>query len=102
MTASSRTLSRSLRRYLMSPAAVGYLAVVVWVGTDFVLTDRVDGSLAGVWLFFLTAPTSLLFAALPGALPHVGVVVGAFVQAAALGAAYHWARARRARRTAGA
>ncbi|MFH9369744.1 SCO4225 family membrane protein [Streptomyces anulatus] len=102
MTASSPTLSRSLHRCLMSPAAVGYLAVVVWVGTDFVLTDRVDGSLAGVWLFLLTAPTSLLFAALPGALPYVGVVVGAFVQASALGAAYHWVRARRTRRTAGA
>ncbi|MGW4227999.1 SCO4225 family membrane protein [Streptomyces sp. NPDC004980] len=102
MTASSRTLPKSLRRYLMSPAAVGYLALVAWVGTDVALTEPVDGSLAEVWLFLLTAPTSLLFAALPGALPYTGVVVGAFVQALALGAAYNWARARRTRRTAGA
>ncbi|MBM7439832.1 SCO4225 family membrane protein [Streptomyces sp. HB132] len=101
MTASSRPMSKSLRRYLRSPAAVGYLALVVWLGTDVALTEPVDGSLAAVWLFLLTAPTSLLFSALPGALPYIGVVVGAVVQALALGAAYHWVRARRARRTAG-
>ncbi|MFD8957440.1 SCO4225 family membrane protein [Streptomyces anulatus] len=98
MTASSRTFPRSLRRYLMSPAAVTYLAVVVWVGTDVALTDSLDGSMAGVWLFFLTAPTSFLFVALPGALPWAGVLVGAFVQAVALGAGHHGVRAWRARR----
>ncbi|MFE4526122.1 SCO4225 family membrane protein [Streptomyces anulatus] len=98
MTASSRTFPRSLRRYLMSPAAVTYLAVVVWVGTDVALTDSLDGSMAGVWLFFLTAPTSFLFVALPGALPWAGVLVGAFVQAVALGAAHHGVRTWRARR----
>ncbi|XQE82841.1 SCO4225 family membrane protein [Streptomyces microflavus] len=94
MSASSRTLPQSLRRYLRSPAAVGYLAVVVWLGTDVALTDSLDGSMAGVWLFFLTAPASLLFVALPWA----GVVVGALVQAVALGAAYHGVRTWRARR----
>lgn len=99
MTASSRAVPRSLRRYLMSPAAVGYLAVVVWMGTDVTLTDSLDGSMAGVWLFFLTAPASFLFVALPGALPWAGVVVGALVQAVALGAAHQGLRAWRARRT---
>ncbi|MER6639698.1 hypothetical protein ABT285_29705 [Streptomyces microflavus] len=95
MTASSRTFPRSLLRCLKSPVAVGYLAVVVWVGWDVALTSSLDGSMAGVWLFFLTAPTSFLFVALPGALPWAGVVVGALVQAAAIGAAHHWVRARR-------
>ncbi|MFD3969787.1 SCO4225 family membrane protein [Streptomyces cyaneofuscatus] len=98
MSASSRAMPRSLRRYLTSPAAVGYLAVVVWLGTDIALTASSDGSMAGVWLFFLTAPTSFLFVALPGALPWAGVVVGALVQAVALGAAHHGIRAWRARR----
>ncbi|WP_406099767.1 SCO4225 family membrane protein [Streptomyces sp. NBC_01013] len=98
MNTSSRTLPKALRRYLMSPVAVGYLAVVVWVGTDVLLVDHVDGSLAAVLLFVLTAPVSLPFSALPGALPCAGVVVGAFVQALALGAAHHWVRTRRARR----
>ncbi|MFJ8616400.1 hypothetical protein EES45_05510 [Streptomyces sp. ADI97-07] len=102
MTASSRTFPRSLLRCLKSPVAVGYLAVVVWVGTDVALTSSLDGNMAGVWLFFLTAPTSFLFVVLPGSLPWAGVVIGALVQAAALGAAYHWVRARRARRTASA
>ncbi|MBK3584665.1 hypothetical protein JHN49_13350 [Streptomyces sp. MBT57] len=89
-------------RCLKSPVAVGYLAVVVWVGWDVALTSSLDGSMAGVWLFFLTAPTSFLFVALPGALPWAGVVVGALVQAAAIGAAHHWVRARRTQRPAAA
>lgn len=102
MTASPRTFPRSLLRCLKSPVAVGYLAVVVWVGWDVALTSSLDGSMAGVWLFFLTAPTSFLFVALPGALPWAGVVVGALVQAAAIGAAHHWVRARRTQRPAAA
>ncbi|MFE2115781.1 SCO4225 family membrane protein [Streptomyces microflavus] len=102
MTASSRTFPRSLLRCLKSPVAVGYLAVVVWVGWDVALTSSLDGSMAGVWLFFLTAPTSFLFVALPGALPWAGVVVGALAQAAAIGAAHHWVRARRTQRPAAA
>ncbi|MEU1487253.1 hypothetical protein [Streptomyces sp. NPDC005752] len=104
MTTPSRTLSQSLRRYLVNPAALGYLAVVaavgVWVGLDTLLVERVDASLAGVWLFLVTAPTSLLFATLPGALPFAGVAVGAVVQALALGAAYRRALGRTSRRTA--
>ncbi|MFI2782989.1 SCO4225 family membrane protein [Streptomyces sp. ALB3] len=106
MAATPRPLSRSLRRNLVNPAALGYLAVVAavgtWVGLDTLLVEQTDGSFAGVWLFLVTAPTSLLFAALPGSLPLAGVAVGALVQALALGAAYRWARGRTARRTAGA
>ncbi|MBM7438123.1 SCO4225 family membrane protein [Streptomyces sp. HB132] len=104
MTASSRPLSQSLRRSLVNPAALGYLAVVaavgVWVGVDALLVEQVDGSFAGVWLFIVTAPASLLFSALPGALPFAGVAVGAVVQALAIGAAYRWAHGRTSRRTA--
>ncbi|WP_203186364.1 SCO4225 family membrane protein [Streptomyces pratensis] len=104
MTASSRTLPQSLRRYLLNPAALAYLAIVaavgVWVGLDALLVEHADASLAGVWLFIVTAPTSMLFAFLPGALPFAGIAVGAVVQALALGAAYHWALGWTARRTA--
>ncbi|MEU0149079.1 hypothetical protein ABZ119_24490 [Streptomyces sp. NPDC006288] len=108
MAASSRTLPQSLRHTLLNPVALGYLAVVaavaVWVGLDTLLVERADASFAGVWLFIVTAPTSLLFAALPGALPFAGVAVGAVVQALALGAAYRWVLGRTSRRstTAGA
>ncbi|MDF6019826.1 hypothetical protein [Streptomyces sp. JH34] len=104
MAASPRTLSLSLRRYLLNPAALGYLAVVaavgVWVGLDALLVERADASLAGVWLFLVTAPTSMLFLALPGVLPFAGVAVGAVIQALALGAAYRWVIGRTTRRTA--
>ncbi|WP_250293680.1 hypothetical protein [Streptomyces atroolivaceus] len=59
---------------------------------------------SGTWVWVLVpqspAPSSLLFAALPGALPFGGVTVGAEIHALALGAAYRWALGRRARRTA--
>ncbi|MFE4692911.1 SCO4225 family membrane protein [Streptomyces sp. NPDC056749] len=104
MAASPRTLSRSVRHNLLNPAALGYLAIVaavgVWVGLDATLVEHADASLAGVWLFIVTAPTSMLFAALPGSLPFAGIAVGAFVQALALGAAYRWALGRATRRTA--
>ncbi|WP_338897817.1 hypothetical protein WBG99_21310 [Streptomyces sp. TG1A-60] len=94
MTASSRSLSQVLRHHLVNPAALGYLAVVaavgVWVGVDALFVEHADASLAGVWLFLVTAPTSLLFSALPGALPFVGIVVGAVTQAFVLGVAYRW------------
>ncbi|MCX5411203.1 SCO4225 family membrane protein [Streptomyces sp. NBC_00059] len=106
MTAPSRNLPQSLRRYLTNPAALGYLAVVaavgVWVGLDTLLVEQADSSFAGVWLFAVTAPTSLLFSALPGVLPFAGVAVGAVVHALALGAAYRWALGRTSRRTAAA
>lgn len=98
MTASSRSLPQSLRHYLVNPAALGYLAVVatvgVWVGVDALFVEHADASLAGVWLFIATAPTSFLFLALPGALPFIGIAVGAVTQAFALGAAYRWFRHR--------
>ncbi len=94
MAASSRSLSRALRHRLVNPAALGYLAVVVavalWVGVDTLLVEHADASFAGVWLFVVTAPTSFLFLSLPGALPFVGVVVGAVAQAFVFGGAYHW------------
>ncbi|GAB2959292.1 hypothetical protein GCM10023080_019090 [Streptomyces pseudoechinosporeus] len=102
MAASSRSLSQTLRHNLVNPAALGYLALVaavgVWVGLDALFVEHADASLAGVWLFVVTAPTSLLFAALPGALSFVGVAVGAVTQAFALGAAYRWFRGRPAQR----
>ncbi|MFE7839915.1 SCO4225 family membrane protein [Streptomyces sp. NPDC057474] len=94
MTASSRSLSRTLRRHLLNPAALGYLALVVavgvWVGVDTLFVEHADASFAGVWLFLVTAPTSLLFVALPGGLPFLGIVLGAVIQAFVLGAAYRW------------
>ncbi|MDX3693385.1 hypothetical protein PV726_24155 [Streptomyces europaeiscabiei] len=94
MTASSRSLSRTLRRHLLNPAALGYLALVVavgvWVGVDSLFVEHADAGFAGVWLFLVTAPTSLLFVALPGGLPFLGVVLGAVIQAFVLGAAYRW------------
>ncbi|MFM9699216.1 SCO4225 family membrane protein [Streptomyces europaeiscabiei] len=94
MTASSRSLSRTLRRHLLNPAALGYLALVVavgvWVGVDSLFVEHADAGFAGVWLFLVTAPTSLLFVALPGGLPFLGIVLGAVIQAFVLGAAYRW------------
>ncbi|MFD4988747.1 SCO4225 family membrane protein [Streptomyces sp. NPDC058374] len=92
MAAAQRPAGTPFRRSLLNPAALGYLAVVaavwVWIGVDTLLVDHADASLAGVWGFLVTAPTSFLFAALPGPLPLIGVAVGALVQALALGAAY--------------
>ncbi|MBZ3908006.1 hypothetical protein WB401_33900 [Streptomyces brasiliscabiei] len=94
MPASSRSLSRTLRRHLVNPAALGYLALVVavgvWVGVDALFVEHADASLAGVWLFLVTAPTSLFFVALPGGLSFAGIVLGAVIQAFVLGAAYRW------------
>ncbi|MFS8202288.1 SCO4225 family membrane protein [Streptomyces sp. CWNU-52B] len=94
MAAPSRSLPQTLRHHLVNPAALGYLAVVVavavWVGVDTLFVEHADASFAGVWLFVVTAPTSFLFVLLPGALPLIGVVLGAVAQAFVLGAAYHW------------
>ncbi|MGC9539070.1 SCO4225 family membrane protein [Streptomyces sp. UG1] len=93
MTGSQHSFVAATRRNLVNPAALGYLAVVVgvlaWVGLDALLVEHQDASLAGVWAFLVTGPTSWLFLMLPGVLPWAGVVVGALVQAAVLGAAYH-------------
>ncbi|MFI6701268.1 SCO4225 family membrane protein [Streptomyces sp. NPDC050509] len=94
MAASPRSLSATFRHYLLNPLALGYLAVVaavlVWVAVDGLFVEHQDASFAGVWTFFVTAPTSLLFVTIPGPLAWIGVVFGAVVQAVALGAAYQW------------
>ncbi|ESP97743.1 SCO4225 family membrane protein [Streptomyces sp. ZG43] len=99
MAAAQRSAGTTFRRSLLNPAALGYLAVVAavwaWIGVDTLLVSHSgDASMAGVWGFFVTAPTSFLFVLLPGPLPLVGVAVGALVQALALGAAYRWATGR--------
>nr|WSZ15668.1 hypothetical protein OH837_21240 [Streptomyces canus] len=91
-------------RYFLNPLALGYLlvvaAVVGWVGVDALFVEHADASLAGVWAFLVTAPASLLFVMLPGALAWAGIVVGAVVNAAVLGAAYQSFTSRRLRPTA--
>ncbi|MCF3964818.1 SCO4225 family membrane protein [Streptomyces fuscigenes] len=81
----------ALRRALLHPVALAYLAVVAavwaWVAADVLFVTHQDASLSGVWAFFVTAPSSLLFVLLPGPLPWVGLVVAALLQAALLGAA---------------
>jgi hypothetical protein len=88
-----------LRRSLVHPVSLAYLAVVAavwaWVAADLLLVSHQDASLSGVWAFLVTAPTSLLFVTLPGPLPVIGLVVGALLQAAALGAAAGHFRAAR-------
>ncbi|WP_328868967.1 hypothetical protein OHT76_02090 [Streptomyces sp. NBC_00287] len=82
----------TFRRCFLNPAALGYLAVVVavwvWVAVDLLFVEHPDASLAGVWAFLVTAPTSLFFVWLPGPLPWIGLVVGAVAQAGVLGALY--------------
>ncbi|MFF3334853.1 SCO4225 family membrane protein [Streptomyces sp. NPDC002888] len=93
MNGPQRSLAATVRHHLLNPAALGYLLVVAavlgWVGADLLFVEHQDASLAGVWAFVVTAPTSWLFLALPGPLPWAGVVIGALFQAAVLGTAYH-------------
>ncbi|MFF8567415.1 SCO4225 family membrane protein [Streptomyces albidoflavus] len=94
MAAAQRSAGTTFRRSLLNPVALGYLAVVaavwVWIGVDTLLVTHADAGMAGVWGFFVTAPTSFLLVSLPDPLPFVGVAVGALVQALALGAVYRW------------
>ncbi|MGA4857577.1 SCO4225 family membrane protein [Streptomyces koyangensis] len=96
--AQRRSAGTTFRRSLLNPVALGYLAVVaavwVWIGVDTLFVTHADASMAGVWGFFVTAPTSFLFVSLPGPLPFVGVAAGALLQALALGAAYRWVTGR--------
>ncbi|MET8554174.1 hypothetical protein ABZV64_04280 [Streptomyces sp. NPDC004959] len=89
MPASPRTLVATARRLLLRPLPLGYLtlvaAVVCWVIADHYLVEHADASMAGVWIFFSTAPVSMLFAALPTPLFWAGPVVGALVNALVLG-----------------
>ena len=90
MTGSQHSFVAAVRRCLANPAALGYLAVVAgvlaWVGLDALLVEHQDASLAGIWAFLVTGPTSWLFLMLPGVLPWAGVVVGALVLGLILGA----------------
>ncbi|MFI1050531.1 SCO4225 family membrane protein [Streptomyces griseoruber] len=83
---------RSLVSALRTPAALGYLflvgALAAWVAVDTLFISHADASFAGMWLFFATAPTSLLFLVVPSQFALIGVSIGAVVQAALLGAAY--------------
>jgi hypothetical protein len=86
------SVRRSVGSALRTPVAIGYLLIVaavgVWVAVDLHVATHPEADFAGVWLFFLTAPTSLPFVVLPSGLALIGVPVGALVQAAVLGAAY--------------
>ncbi|MEU5592964.1 hypothetical protein [Streptomyces sp. NPDC020298] len=103
MDADRRSFTATVRHCLFNPAAVGYLtvvaAVLIWVGADTLFVEHQDASLAGVRAFVVTAPTSWLFLFLPGPLLWTGVVVGALVQAAVLGALYRRLSARTHHRT---
>ncbi|WP_329457440.1 SCO4225 family membrane protein [Streptomyces sp. NBC_01497] len=91
MAARPRSFTTSFRRALLHPVSLAYLALVAgvwcWVACDLLFVTHQDATLSGVWAFLVTAPTSLLFVALPGPLPWAGLAVGAVLQAAALGAA---------------
>ncbi|MEW2547783.1 hypothetical protein AB0910_18765 [Streptomyces sp. NPDC047002] len=87
----ARARTAAFLRSLRHPVALAYLALVaavwVWVAADLLFVTHEDASLSGVWAFLVTAPTSLVFAALPSPFIWLGLPVGAAVQAAALGAA---------------
>ncbi|MBV2354070.1 hypothetical protein KUM39_06785 [Streptomyces sp. J2-1] len=95
------TAGTAIRGWLLNPVALAYLALVavvlVWVGVDTLFVAHEDASFAGIWAFVVTGPTSWLFVALPDPLPVVGLVIGALVQAAALGALYRWLHGRSVR-----
>ncbi|WP_433343682.1 SCO4225 family membrane protein [Streptomyces sp. CA-253872] len=91
MPLSPHALAATARRLLLRPLPLGYLAlvaaVVCWVLADHYLVAHADASMAGVWIFFSTAPVSMMFAALPAPLFWAGPVVGALVNALVLGVA---------------
>lgn len=103
-TRTSRGIPMNRSRHFLNPLSLGYLlvvaAVVGWVGVDALFVEHADASLAGVWAFRVTAPASLLFVMLPRAWAWSGIVVGAVVNAAALGAAHRSLSGRRPRPTA--
>ncbi|MEV2246676.1 hypothetical protein [Streptomyces sp. NPDC049970] len=71
------------------------LAVAVFVAVDTLFVAHEDASFAGVWLFFLAAPTVFLFllgssmagadAAGPAWFTYLALIVSVLVQACALG-----------------
>ncbi|RDG38204.1 SCO4225 family membrane protein [Streptomyces corynorhini] len=100
MADAPRSLPQNLRHYLVNPAALGYLglvlAVCAWVAVATLPVGQGDFNFAVVWPFFVTAPTSFMFvgytdwlpAWAPVWTPLIGVPVGAAVQAFVIGALY--------------
>jgi hypothetical protein len=86
-------------RHFRNPLALGYLllvtAVLGWVFVDALFVEHADASLAGVWAFVVTAPTSPLFMMLPEVPAWAAIVTGAVVNAAVLEAAYRSLSGRR-------
>ncbi|MEU2420078.1 hypothetical protein ABZ646_01500 [Streptomyces sp. NPDC007162] len=93
---------RTLISALRTPVALGYLLLVagvtVWACVD---AAAFDGSMALVWAFLVTTPTSLLLLMLPGPLVWAAVPVGALVQATVLGLAHQQFRGRLSHRPLG-
>ncbi|MDF6022671.1 hypothetical protein [Streptomyces sp. JH34] len=97
----------SISRHLRTPARLTFgntasriylglvLAVAVFVAVDTLFVSHDDASFAGVWLFFLAAPTVFVFllgSAMAGAdaggpawFVYLALVVSVLVQACALG-----------------
>ncbi|MEW1720970.1 hypothetical protein [Streptomyces sp. NPDC093109] len=109
-SSSSRPFAQTLRRNLVNPVALGYLAIVLavcaWVAVDAIFVDHSgDASFAGLWIgvvtaptsFFISSPIALLGPVLPPSLAFLNVVllliaipVSALVQGFGLGALYRW------------
>jgi hypothetical protein len=90
-------LARLTFAHRASRIYLGLVAVVaLWVGVDTLFVHHQDASFAGVWLFFVTAPTVFLFLFGDGLFSEpligssgflcVAVVFSALIQSAALGA----------------
>jgi hypothetical protein len=92
MTRSAARGNRPLTAATDNWVSRGYLlvfaALLVWVVVDGLAASPPDASLAGVWPFFWTLPTSLLLLPLPGVegwILLVGLAVAALVNATLLG-----------------
>ncbi|MEU5835885.1 hypothetical protein ABZ820_19735 [Streptomyces diacarni] len=90
------------RGLLLNPASLAYLALVVaavlFTAGVSLFDSGADASFAGVWMFFATAPVSVLLLPLvPDTGWAVALLIGlsALVQAAAIGAVYRALRGRR-------
>ncbi|MEU0135645.1 hypothetical protein ABZ172_16695 [Streptomyces sp. NPDC006296] len=95
----ARSLPQTLRHYLATPLALGYLGVVLavclWVAGDTLFASSSgDASFAGLWALLVTAPTSLLVP-FSGPVGLLAIPLGAVVQALALGALYRYVTERR-------
>lgn len=92
MPGSPPSLATVLRRYLLNPASLGYLSLVLavwtWIALDSLLVERADASLAGMWGFLVAAPTSVMFVSASGPLLWAGLAGAAIFQALLFGIAY--------------